>query len=193
MKVTITLPDQLSVRVRGSDPILTETSSIPADILARAVEYGWQQANADAAASAASVALPAGLEGEARKAWLADEANGPAILATRQQMIRDSIARKVNGEWHAARAAGGGESVTAEEAETYRLVTSASFRKTAGAQFPSLLEAFASFEKGMPTAERRAIILNAVEDLDDPRKAWIAARVAELLSAKEIDAPDFTV
>ena len=57
----------------------------------------------------------------------------------------------------------------------------------------TLLDAFKTFEKGQPTAERRAIILDAVEDLDDARKAWIAARVAELLAAKDIDAPDFAM
>mgnify|MGYP001374167354 CR=1 FL=1 len=199
--IKITLPESLSVAIRGAESIETPTAIIPAEIIARAVEYGWQQANADAASGAAKVACPAdvtkGLEGEAAakavKAWMADESNAPAILKVRQDMIRDSIARKLEGEWKAARAAGDGTTVTPLEAEVYRMLASADFRKAAASAFPTVYAVFESFAKGTPTAERREAVLAAVMDLSDSAREWIAAKAQARLNAKEVEAPDFAV
>lgn len=200
MQFKINLPDSLTVRVRGADPVSTPTDSIPADILARAVEYGWQQANADAASGAARAAVPAkvteGLKGDkaeaAVKAWMKDEDNAEAIQAVRMEMIRDSINRKTGGEWKAARAAGG-EAVSETEAETYRFLASAPTRKAVGHMFGDVYAVFDGFEKGMATSDRRAAILDAVESLDDARREWIAAQVKARLDAKAIELPDFNV
>lgn len=99
-KVTLTLPESLEVAIRGEESIFTPSASIPESILVACIAYGWQQKNADAAASAARIAADEEkVSDDAFTAWRKDEANAPAIAAKRREMIEASITARLEGDW----------------------------------------------------------------------------------------------
>ncbi len=99
----IELPETLSVAIRGEDSVNVETSTVPAEMLALCVAYGWQQKNADAASSAARVAASeSGVDMDdekAVKAWIGDESNKAAIASMRRTLIEQAVEDRQNGVW----------------------------------------------------------------------------------------------
>ena len=166
--------ETLSVGGRGFDAIETAVESVPDEMLIRALEYGWQQANADSASSAARDAMPSavteGHEGDKAeslaKAWIADDANAPAILAERIAQIKGSIARKIEGEWKVKTASG--TAFTALDEALYKVA--GEVKGNAG--WSDAATVFTGL-KGASTRERMETVLAFIESLDETRKAAI--------------------
>lgn len=159
-KVTLELPEFLTVNIRGREPIQVPSADIPAEILARAVDYGFGQKANDGASSAARLAASnAGVtEEDEAKAWIKDPANAEAIRKLRVEMVNTNIEGLLGGSWTSRSPSTPGFDDRAEM--TYKVLTMKGVKET----LPDVLKALDA-TKGEPVKTRKTAVLATVESL----------------------------
>jgi len=163
METKITLPATVEVTKRDGSTITVDVSRIPAEFFAEFAVEGIAEYIRDSSSTALLDAYRAAHKGEdgdadTRKEW--GEANVEAIAKQSVALMTDAATRLYEGERRARSGGGASPRFTPLQDALYKVAREAITQSPGGT-----LGTAWSNSKGLPTPERKAIILEAVESL----------------------------
>jgi len=163
METKITLPETVEVTKRDGSAVTVDVTKIPAEFFAEFAVEGIAEYIRDSSSTALLDAYRAAHKGEdgdadARKAW--GESNVDAIAKHSVTLMTDAADRLYDGERRARSGGGSSPRFTPLQDALYKVAREAIAQSPGGT-----LGTAWSNSKGMPTPERKAVILEAVESL----------------------------